>query len=107
MTLALPMLWEISRGRRRFRPCSRRIRRRLSESNYFGKCSTFHVIKINASIKKMFFSTLNLFTMVNPPVVRSDRHDVLWSLVAVPAMTGKYTHQTFKFSSFSYVTKRQ
>jgi hypothetical protein len=33
---------------------------------------TFHVIKINACIKKMFFSTLTLFTMVNPPVVRSD-----------------------------------
>jgi hypothetical protein len=40
MTLASPVLWEISRGRRRFRPCSRRIRRRLSESDYFGKCST-------------------------------------------------------------------
>jgi hypothetical protein len=26
------------------------------------------------SKKKMFFSTLTLFTMANPPVVRSDRH---------------------------------
>jgi hypothetical protein len=46
MTLASPVLWEISRGRRRFRPCSRRIRRRLSESNYFGKCSKLYEYRI-------------------------------------------------------------
>jgi hypothetical protein len=35
---------------------------------------TFHIIKLNACIKKMFFGTLTLFTMVNPPVVCCDWH---------------------------------
>jgi hypothetical protein len=54
---------------------------------YFLPFTQFHVIKINARIKKMFFSTLTLFTVVNPPFVRSDRH-VWWLLMVMVRRVG-------------------